>query len=69
MKLNNVEKSTHLNITLLINPGIKQRINSTEQFFFISKEMRDKRARVLLPCQRKFCRLLFDVYEGFWRLI
>ena len=45
----------HLNVTILINPGIKQRINSRAQVFYISKEMRDKRAWKLLPCQRKFC--------------
>ena len=59
----------HLNVTMLINPGIKQRINSKEQFFFISKEMPDRTAQELLPCQRKFCRLLFHIYEELRRHI
>ena len=57
----------HLNVTILINPGIKQRINSRAQVFIFQKRCEIRGLESCYHARESFANLLCDVYEGLRR--
>ena len=57
----------HLNVTILINPGIKQRINSRAQVFIFQKRCEIRGLESCYYARESFTKLLYDEFEGLRR--